>query len=270
MIKNVLRARRAFRNWPEICVVVGVAAPSGLPPRGGWPWLGRRRQQFVTRSGLALETEAGNSSPIIEVFAYGEYDLPLKWSELRRVIDVGAHVGSFALWTCDRAPEARIVAVEPEPHNFHDLVANVERNGQADRVEAVHAALGSDPGTVTLRVPMNRESGSMFAADGDSIHAAVITLPDLIARFEEPPDLLKLDCEGAEWQVLEGLEAVSWACISRLIMECHATAGRTIEEMTDLLSRHGLSVTIRSRSPSGVPWCEEVAMIWADREPISP
>jgi FkbM family methyltransferase len=216
-----------------------------------------------------LETEAGNASPAIEVFAYGEYDLPLDWSGLRRVIDVGAHIGSFALWACARAPQVRVISVEPEPQNFTDLVANIGRNDLGTRVEALQAALGIAPGTVTLRIPMNREAGSTFATTGDAVHAVVVTLPELLARFDDAPDLLKLDCEGAEWQVFDELDDSSWGKVSRLVMECHATAERTVEEMSSLLELHGLQPTILSRRASGVSWCDEVAMIWAERDPTA-
>jgi FkbM family methyltransferase len=214
-----------------------------------------------------VETEAGNASPVIEVFAYGEYDLVLDWSALRRVLDIGAHVGSFALWTCERAPHAQVISVEPEPRNFGDLASNIERNGLGDRVEAVNAALGSEPGTVTLHVPMNRESGSALATGGASVEAVVISLPELLERFDGPLDLLKLDCEGAEWAVLDALAPETWAKISQLVMECHASAGRTVEAMIDLLALQGLTPTILSRGPADVPWCDEVAMIWAQRAP---
>jgi FkbM family methyltransferase len=260
-----MRTRHAFRNWLAICVVVGIAAPSSLPPRQGFPWLGRRRQRLVTRRGTIVETEAGNASPVIEVFAYGEYDLPLDWTKLGRVLDVGAHVGSFALWTCERAPDARIVSVEPEPRNFNDLVLNIERNGLADRIDAVNAALGTEPGTVTLHVPMNRESSSTLATEGDSIQAVVISLPALIEGLDGPLDLLKLDAEGAEWPALGALDPETWAKVPRLIMECHAGAGRTVEEMVELLEQQGFAPKVLSRQPSGVPWCDEVALIWAGR-----
>jgi FkbM family methyltransferase len=265
IVQNVMRTRHAFRNWLAICVVVGIAAPSSLPPRQGFPWLGRRRQRLVTRQGTIVETEAGNASPVIEVFAYGEYDLPLDWTKLGRVLDVGAHVGSFALWTCERARDARIVSVEPEPRNFSDLVLNIERNGLADRIDAVNAALGTEPGTVTLHVPMNRESSSTLATGGDSVQAVVISLPELLERLDGPLDLLKLDAEGAEWPALGALGPETWAKIPRLVMECHAGAGRTVEEMVELLEQQGFAPKVLSRQPSGVPWCDEVALIWAGR-----
>jgi FkbM family methyltransferase len=245
---------------------VGIAAPSSLPPRAGLPWLGQRRRRLITRKGTVLETEAGNASPVIEVFAYGEYDLAIEWLALRRVLDVGAHVGSFALWTCERAPNAHLISVEPEPRNFSDLSSNIERNDLTDRVEAVKAALGTGPGTVTLYVPMNRESGSALATSGDSVEAVVISLPELLERFDGPLDLVKLDCEGAEWAVLEALDHDAWAKIPRLIMECHVSVGRTLEGMIELLALHGLTPIVLSRGPSGVPWCHEVAMIWAQRD----
>jgi FkbM family methyltransferase len=266
IVQNILRTRRAFRNWLTICVVVGIAAPSSIPPRQGSPWLGKRRQRFVTRGKTLLETEAGNGSPVIEVFAYGEYELALDWTRVHRVIDVGAHVGSFALWVCERAPGVRIISIEPEPRNFSDLESNIARNQLGTRIDAVNAALGAHSGTTTtLHVPMNRESGSTLATEGTVIDATEMTLAELLERLNGPLDLLKLDCEGAEWEVLASLDAKTWARISRLVMECHIPEGKRVSEMTDLLVSNGLNPSVLSQGPSGVTWCNEVAVIWAER-----
>src|SRR4051812_42834149 len=220
-LRTVGRARAAFTNWLTVCFLVGVGGPSALPPRDGWGPLGRRRLRLQTRIGPVLETEVANASPVIEVFAYREYgDVPTE--ELTRVLDVGAHVGAFALWVSSFDPRISVVCVEPEGRNFADLISNVERNGESRRIRTVNAALTADGSPVELVVSSHRESSSAFASKGERVSVPGVTLQSLL-REDGPFDLVKIDCEGAEWAALEGLDDAAWALLQRVVLECHAT-----------------------------------------------
>ncbi len=263
-LRTIARARAAFTNWLTVCFLVGVGGPSALPPRDGWGLLGRRRLRLRTRMGPVLETEVSNASPVIEVFAYGEYG-GVPTGELSRVLDVGAHVGAFALWVSSFDPRISVVCVEPESGNFSDLTRNVQRNGEAGRITTVNAALAAGNGApVELVVSSHRESSSTFASQGERVSVPGVTLQSLL-RDEGPFDLVKIDCEGAEWAALEGLDDDAWPLLRRVVLECHATPGRSIDSMLSLLRERGLQATLWSRGPASVDWCEEVAVIWAER-----
>ena len=225
--------------------------------------LGRRRLRFVTRLGPVLETEAANASPIIEIFAYDEYDVPLDWSQLRTVVDIGAHVGAFTVYAAFRAPQARVVAVEPEPRNFGDLCANVERNGIGSRVEALNRALGAPGSLIELHVPRHRESGSVFGEEGTIVRAEGVSLQQIVEGLDGGVDLLKLDCEGAEWDLLDTAPDALWRGVARIVMECHAIRGHTVDEMVGRLRGKGFEVQVLWQKPSFVTWADEVALIWA-------
>jgi FkbM family methyltransferase len=264
LVRALRTTRGAFRNWVKVGVVAGLAAPSVLPPKSGLTALSGIRMSFRTRLGPVLETEAGNSSPIVEVFRNGEYDVPVDWESLQLIVDVGAHVGAFTCWAAVRAPAARIVSFEPEPRNYADLVANVSRNELGPRVSTVNAAVGSTDGVVELRIPVHRDTTSSAATEG-----RLTTVPSVdFKRFlavdaEGRVDLLKMDCEGAEWEVLGSLDPAAWERIGCLVLECHAGADRTIEDMIELLEGAGFEVSILERLSSGVAWYSEIATLWA-------
>lgn len=262
------RTRVAFRNWIAVGILAGLASPSAIPPRAGLDALAHIRMRFKTRLGPVIETEAGNASPIVEVFRDGEYDIPVAWGDLDRIVDVGAHVGSFTAWAAWQAPQARLLAVEPEPRNFRDLLLNVERNQLGHRVECVESALAAVSGTIELHVPLHRDTTSTFAASGSRVEVEAISLSDLLDRMDGRIDLLKLDCEGAEWTVLSELPGELWSIISRIVMECHATSVNRVEDMIVLLQNSGFGVEVIERNPSGVGWYAEIATLFAERNPI--
>ena len=102
------RTRRVFRNWPE---VLGRLALSRFGYGGGV-------FTVETRSGLRLQAPAKPSArdALIEVLSEDAYHLAsIDWAsaDIEFVLDVGAHVGSFACALAQRAGQAHFVCVEP-------------------------------------------------------------------------------------------------------------------------------------------------------------
>jgi len=265
LLRDTVATRRAFHNWIQVGIVAGMAVGSRIPPRHGWKRLQRRRLLFRTRMGPVLETDAGNATAIVEIFRNGEYAVPLNWQRLRQVLDVGAHVGAFTCWVGTLNPDARIVAFEPEPANFRDLQANVTRNHMQGRVTLLNVAVASRAGHRGLVVPSGRERASMVAADTTSPHVTVPTVDfdDYLRHHcEDTVDLLKMDCEGAEWEVLGSLTEAGWRRIDRLLLECHTLGVHQIATMEALLDRAGLSQrTIHKTFPGSGPLGDTITLL---------
>ena len=155
--------------------------------------------------------------------------------------------------------------MEPEPRNFRDLEANVARNGLSERVTTMNVAVGPERGLMELRVPSYRESGSMYATKGATVEVKVVSLVELLETADGTVDLLKLDCEGAEWSIVDELSVEVWSAVDRMVLECHAQAGRSIDEMVGLLEARGFSARVLHRAPSSVEGFDEVGVIWAER-----
>ena len=224
-----------------------------------------RRMRFRTRLGPVLETELGNSWPIIEIFRDGHYDVDIPWPEVRRVVDVGGHVGAFALWVAARAPHARITTFEPEPRNFRDLELNVARNEVCDRVTRVNAAVGAHDGRRVLNVPVHRHNAS-FAAGADARRVSVDCMSlerYLDGRASSEIDVLKLDCEGAEWEILTSLRSQTLQQIRHLLVECHTQREGDIDDLTRVLADAGLTPRIVATGESRE--YAVVTTLWAAR-----
>ena len=251
LVRDVRATRHAFVNWMEVGAVGGLAMPSRLPPRGGVGALRSRRLRIATRLGPELETEAVNASPVIAIFRDGEYDLPVPWPELELVVDAGAHIGAFAAWVAVLAPRAHIVAFEPEPGNFRDLERNAARNEFGARTRLVNAAVGASSGVRALAVPAMRDMASTVGS-GLPMTTTTVECIDFDRYVREdlgrPIDLLKVDCEGAEWETLDALSTEAWGYIRRIVVETHLVAGHRREQMDELLRRAGFEEPVCLRS----------------------
>ena len=132
-----------------------------------------------------------------EVFAERLYAFPepveRELSQAPSVLDLGAHIGTFALWAHTRRPAARVHSVEADPANAAVLRRAVAANQGAWTMEEAAAA----PAAGTVRFAASGGSGSHVVGRGGVEVAAV----DVVERAVGA-DLVKVDVEGAEWPIL--------------------------------------------------------------------
>jgi len=157
------------------------------------------------RLDLEDDTDGGVSKIICHEIAH-DYDLasiPLLKGDV--VLDIGAHIGVVSIYLALRFPGVRILAYEPVKENYQRLVRNIEVNGVALSVIPHNLAVTGNGRDVTLHGELNRNSGgsSLWATDGAVYTAHSVTLGDIFRTYAlERVRLLKIDCEGAEWEIL--------------------------------------------------------------------
>ncbi len=122
--------------------------------------------------------------------------------------DVGAHLGWHAVVAAEVAEDVEVVAFEPHPKTASRLSTVLETVGHEATIKQL--ALYDSPGTVEFTATAT--AGAQIAgARGDHPEATIsvetVDGDSLIERGEiRPPDILKIDAEGAEAEVLRGLE----------------------------------------------------------------
>jgi FkbM family methyltransferase len=152
--------------------------------------------------------------------------LPKHVSKNALLIDVGAHVGKYALRLSHTFPEARILAFEPNPITFVELGKNIG----STKVESFNFALSSevnDSEIFTYGDSQDSEHSSVYQAVMTDIHTSknakalpikLTTLVDFCkAKGIESVDFLKIDTEGHELEVLKGAKEMLAAGKIKLI-----------------------------------------------------
>jgi FkbM family methyltransferase len=165
------------------------------------------------------------------------------------VVDVGAHVGIFTVWAASRHPEVRVLAVEPSPRSFQFLQENVACNG-LQNVTLVRSACGRETGEAQLYSRGRNVADTLCKRDAAGRELAplastpVLGLDALFKRYRvNRCDLLKLDCEGAEYEILFNAARDTLARIERIAMEYHVGLGEhTPLELGLYLEAHGFKV----------------------------
>lgn len=124
-------------------------------------------------------------------------------------LDVGANIGYFTVLAAACVGErGRVFAFEPEPRNFALLQANLALNQLAGQVTAVQAALSNSDGSAQLHLhPENLGDHQLYASGArrTAISVATFSGANFFAGQAALPDLVKIDTQGTEQAVVEGL-----------------------------------------------------------------
>lgn len=163
------------------------------------------------------------------VFIRDEYGLDgLQLSGSDRVVDGGAHVGIFTLRAA--LTGARVLSIEPARDNLSLLRRNVQMNDLLRRVIICPAALGAEAGEGVLSTDGDPYSWRLAATPtgGGGELVTVVTLESLVQEHAmDEITLLKLDCEGAEYRILEETSPDLLRRCVRIRLECHEPGSAT-------------------------------------------
>jgi FkbM family methyltransferase len=152
------------------------------------------------------------------------------------VIDIGANVGVFSLFAARLA--RRVYALEPASSNFSRLARNVSLTRN---VIPLQFACGARDGEGTLDLSGLPVAFSLKTlSSGKSEAVNVISLDTLFKRYNIAQcDYLKLDCEGAEFEIILESAASLFSHVSRIVMEYH-------DHLSNGISHHTLAERLRS------------------------
>ncbi len=158
------------------------------------------------------------------------------------IIDIGANVGYFSLFSLVKYPDAKVVSFEPMPMNFKLLQKYCSENTALD-FTPVNKAVSGSVGHITLQYDANdtfTTSASIFdsaCGGSDTLKVETTTLADILDTHGlDKVDLLKLDCEGSEYSILYNAEDKVWDRIGALTIETHV--GNDAYENRDHLVSH--------------------------------
>jgi FkbM family methyltransferase len=183
-------------------------------------------------------SDLGEIGVLQAIFLKSEYE---STGDPAVIFDLGANVGFAALFFSRRHPAAQITAVEADPRTYRRLVRNVQ---QLPNVTSLHRAVAGEDGSLNFFSSSSSISSSTRRTGSDD---QVVAVPG--SRLEtlmnemgvDHIDLLKIDIEGAEFEVLANAPLER---INEIVAEIHYDLADGDEQtLRDLLA--GFELTFR-------------------------
>lgn len=168
-------------------------------------------------------------------------------------VDVGAHLGYYTCIASKLAPQAQIYAFEMDSQNFELLTKNIALN-QAQNVDAYQVAVTNSNNEVQYIKETDSPSSGFELSNNperDSRYGSLVSVKgvSLDAFFRDKllmPDLVKIDVEGAELQVLEGMRHLLQTANPQIFLEIHPEKilnfNATVAQVLDLLFSAGYEI----------------------------
>lgn len=203
----------------------------------------RMKVQF-SDIGKELILESGPGIPlqfliyeIIEKKVYFPVGFPMFLDSTNATtIDIGANVGVFTIFL-SHLTKGKVLAFEPFPANYANLHNNLALNN-VENVRPMKLGVDAIEGQRMLLITPEALSGCRFPTDTDLksvtqerlVPITCCTFKGILlsesVQLGTQPVLVKMDCEGAEYGILESLDDDTLSMINMLTIEYHDNVGR--------------------------------------------
>lgn len=219
---------------------------------------------YVLRNGTKIKTnDTVDSATIAVVFLKKDYGTVQDHS---LVVDIGANIGAYSLFSATTAADTMVYALEPMPETYRLFLENIRLNNLEKKIIPFNAAIAGKSGRRKLFIKQGSPFNSLYsgAGEGTSIEINCISLRDLFDQNNiKRCDMLKIDCEGAEYELLYATPKEYLDRVREIRMEYHdapSGSGYTIDGLVSFLRQRGYQVKRLKKTgeQSGIAWFERV------------
>lgn len=200
---------------------------------------------------ITIRKNYGDAMTLAEILLDDFYVRDLNLPPNPVVIDIGGFIGDFSLYAVKRLNASRVIVCEPSPRNWVLLLKNIANNGYEGRIEPVNKAV-TDGRDVMMNIDAPAECQCMVSAyvPSEQPLSAVpgVSLGQLLRDHAvENVDLLKIDCEGGEFAILESTPTEVFSRIRNIVFEYHQIDGvwAKLESAKQRLRREGYALHMR-------------------------
>lgn len=221
-LKIIMECVKLFKNWY-------------IYPAVYFRFVKKSTISFYTRNHLkiTLRTKSTDLMALTNVWLTQEYSKP--GFEIRDddvIIDIGAHIGLFALLISKKCESGKILCFEPILDNYELLLKNLHDN-HISNVHPVNIAVSDREQKIKIYLNSDQAGHSIYLESASYVDVQSTTLKKIIDENRiSKCSLLKIDCEGAEYEIIESLPDQYLNKIHRIIIEYHFA-----DVKSDLLDR---------------------------------
>jgi FkbM family methyltransferase len=166
------------------------------------------------------------------------------------VIDIGAHIGYFTIYAAKNAPDGMVYSIEPYVESFKILEKNLKLNNFSN-VKLFHAAISNINKQITLYIDKKNQIGNSIFKINQMTEIEKVNsfiLGDFVKKNKiEKVNFLKIDCEGAEFEIILNMDKELLKNINKISMEVHEYNNtNSIDKLEDFLRKNNFKIKIVS------------------------
>lgn len=158
---------------------------------------------------------------IIDIFFNKVYEfLPVHGNI---VVDIGANIGDSCIYFALRGAR-KIIAIEPFPKNYDAAKKNIEVNGFTDKTSLKLSGCAAKRGNINIDPLYRSDHSSRLVDFGQGVKIPLVTLRDILDEnkvSEEEKMVLKMDCEGCEYDTILFSDCDTLRSFSHIQIEYH-------------------------------------------------
>ena len=220
LLIKLVRPVMLYKNWVDIYLLI---------IKRYFP----KEITYVMRNGLQFMSRAASKDFIILDETWGanlymKYGITIRSGDT--VVDIGAYIGDFTVYASQAVGKGKVFAYEPFKLTYEYLCKNIKINN-CHNVMTINSAVGGKNGKTRLYIPKDAEFGSSLLditeyGECEEVTINMCTLDSIFSKNHiDSIDLLKMDCEGGEYEILLSSEKYLKR-IGAITLEYHQMKGR--------------------------------------------
>jgi FkbM family methyltransferase len=198
---------RNIRNWPTYFLYY-----LGIKKGGG---------AYFLRNGAVIRDKEGTASGTIAVVFIRKHYGSIAGKST--IVEIGANIGTFAVYAATDNKKAKLYSYEPIKANYDVLLRNIAENGYQDRIKTFNLGVASKTEKRNFYLASSPEhSFTKGDANEHSVSVDCLSLGDVLKNNGiSKVDLLKINAEGAEYEILYSTGKECFDKIDEIRMEYH-------------------------------------------------
>ncbi len=218
---------------------------------------------YKFRNGILIKTNENiDAATIAVIFIKKDYGII---KDNSTIIDIGTNIGIFSIYAASTSNNTKVYSYEPMPKTYNLLLENIKLNKLDNKILPFQLGVGS-----------KKEKRRLFLAGGSPFHSlystmentefldiSVISLKDIFDNNHIGYcDILKSDCEGAEFEIFYNTPDEYFEKIKEIRLEYHnqKNEGDNIKRLIKFFENKGFSLTIfrEDSQDAGNAWFKRI------------
>ena len=255
-LRSFWRLRQNFEN-PLLIALLRL----GLVKLKYFPYAISKGRNSYLMLGRPTTTSMADLFVLREVLVEETYRdvLPLLPQRGLRVLDIGANLGSFTIWLSQTAKVDEAFCFEPEPDSFRLLRFNLANNS-CGFARALDSAVGGQSRAAQIALKEDSPGGTnIYRTPPDPGHhqgnaIQVVGFSEWLRQTPGLFDLLKMDCEGSEWEIVRETSQPEFARFGVIVAEVHCDPEglHAVEDFAGLMESRGFRTVRWDRKSQGL------------------